>query len=340
MSHTELSDADLLPYGALTTGAVVIRRPDLHHLSFTGPKAGDVLTGLVTNHVLALAEGAGQYAAALTAKGKIVADLRIVRTGAEAYLTTTRTPSWPGWRDLVRKYVNPRLARYVEEPLETVSVFGPAGRAAVSRALVAMGAVPVANELEPDNTTPEYMLTRYVLDDVLIMRISNPELGSVPGEDLVVLPAQVESLLARLTAEPGVAVGSEALLEVARIEAGRPRWGQDMDDSTIPQEANLGELGALSFEKGCYTGQETVARVHFRGHVNRHLRRLRSDRPLPVGADVRTAEGKAVGDVRSSAVSPRAGAVAIAMLRREVEPGSVVQIIHGDSDVGEATVER
>ena len=62
--------------------------------------------------------------------------------------------------------------------------------------------------------------------------------------------------------------------EIARIEAGRPEWGIDIDESTIPQEANLDELHAISYTKGCYTGQETVARVHFRGHVNRHLRGL------------------------------------------------------------------
>ena len=70
--------------------------------------------------------------------------------------------------------------------------------------------------------------------------------------------------------------GGLAVWEVARVEAGRPEWGIDMDDATIPQEANFDELGGISYTKGCYTGQEVVARVHFRGHVNRTIRGLRA----------------------------------------------------------------
>ena len=64
--------------------------------------------------------------------------------------------------------------------------------------------------------------------------------------------------------------------DIARVEAGRPEWGIDMDDNTIPQEANFDALHAISYTKGCYVGQETVARVHFRGHVNKHLRGVRA----------------------------------------------------------------
>ena len=112
--------------------------------------------------------------------------------------------------------------------------------------------------------------------------------------------------------------------EIARIEAGRPEWGIEIDESTLPQEANLEELHAISYTKGCYTGQETVARVHFRGHVNRHLRGLRAAGPEPplAGADLLDAAGKSVGDVRSTAASPRLGGIAIGMVRREVELGT------------------
>src|SRR5690606_14913390 len=111
---------------------------------------------------------------------------------------------------------------------------------------------------------------------------------------------------------------------IARIEAGIPEWGVEMDDETIPQEANPDTLGAISFSKGCYTGQEVVARIHFRGHVNRHLRRLHSDVALTPGAVIEDADGKEVGTVRSSVQSPRQGALAIGMVRREVQPGSDV----------------
>ena len=114
----------------------------------------------------------------------------------------------------------------------------------------------------------------------------------------------------------------------ARVEAGRPEWGIDIDESTIPQEANFDELHAISYTKGCYTGQETVARVHFRGHVNRHLRGLTytGPSPLPPGAQLLDDAGKAVGDVRSAAISPRLGGIALAMLRREIAVGSSVRV--------------
>jgi len=102
----------------------------------------------------------------------------------------------------------------------------------------------------------------------------------------------------------------------------------DMDENTLPQEANMEELEAISFTKGCYTGQETVARVHFRGHVNRHLRGLRfvAREAPPAAAQIFAESGKVVGDVRSAAFSPRLGGVALAMLRREVPLGATVSI--------------
>src|SRR5205823_10456899 len=114
--------------------------------------------------------------------------------------------------------------------------------------------------------------------------------------------------------------------EIARVEAGRPEWGVDIDESTLPQEANFEELHAISYTKGCYTGQETVARVHFRGHVNKHLRGLRaaSAEPPAPRASLFDATGKNVGDVRSTAASPRLGGIAMGMVRREIEVGAAL----------------
>jgi folate-binding protein YgfZ len=336
MTPTPLSGADLSAYDALHDGVVAIARPDLLHLEFTGPKAADVITGLVTNHVLALADGEGQYAAALTAKGKIVADLRIVRLGAERYLTTAAERCWPGWRDLVRKYVNPRLARYAEPALHTIALFGPDAQAAADRVLATVGATANATTLP----SAAYRAVRYTAGDRELFRINSPELGDVAGVHLLLPPALADEVLAALAHDVTVTPGTPAALEVARIEAGRPLWGRDMDDTTIPQEANLGVLGALSFDKGCYTGQETVARIHFRGHVNRHLRVLHSSTPLPPGAALHTAEGKVVGDVRSSAISPSLGPVAIGMVRREVEPGTSLQVIMDGAQNTDAVVVR
>jgi folate-binding protein YgfZ len=110
-----------------------------------------------------------------------------------------------------------------------------------------------------------------------------------------------------------------------------------MTEETIAQEAALDALGAIAFAKGCYTGQEVVARIHFRGHVNRLLRRLRAEHPLTVGAVVQDASGADVGDVRSS-VTAEGESLAVAMVRREVPAGDVVQVV-ADTGVVRAVVE-
>jgi folate-binding protein YgfZ len=118
--------------------------------------------------------------------------------------------------------------------------------------------------------------------------------------------------------------GDEAQLEVLRVEAGRPRYGLDLDDSVIPQEAGLNER-AVSFTKGCYVGQETVARLHYRGKPNRHLRGLQLSAPAEPGAEIRLGE-KVVGRLGSVVESPRHGPIALALVRREAAPGDVVTV--------------
>ncbi|MCU0617435.1 MAG: hypothetical protein MUD17_10195 [Gemmatimonadaceae bacterium] len=130
---TPLSPSALAAFDALHQSAVVLARPELVHLAFIGPKAGDVLTGLVTNDVLALAPGDAQYAVTLTAKGKVIADLRIARVADERYLTTSAPPSGEAWYELVRKFVNPRFARYARLSSTTVSCFGPRPRRTAGR---------------------------------------------------------------------------------------------------------------------------------------------------------------------------------------------------------------
>lgn len=316
-----LIGADLTAYDALRAAAVCFPRSGRHHLEFTGPKAADALTGLVTNDVLALEIGHGQFAAALTAKGRIVADLRILRVAQERYLTSTSDAAWPGWRDLVRKFVNPRLAKYAEVELGTIAVHGPLAHTVVTGALATLGtSSPLTAVHAP------YACTAIMLDDQELFVVESPELGRLPGLELVVPPELASRLLEAITRAEGVVMGTDALWDVARVENGRPAWGRDMDETTIPQEANLGDLNALSFNKGCYTGQETVARIHFRGHVNRHLRVITSDVPLPVPSELHADDGKVIGDIRSSVISPSLGPLAIAMVRRELAPGDTVHV--------------
>ena len=122
----------------------------------------------------------------------------------------------------------------------------------------------------------------------------------------------------------GVADVSADAAEIVRVESRRPRFGREMTTETIPQEAGINER-AVSFTKGCYIGQETVARLHYKGKPNRHLRGLRSSRVLEAGAEVRAGE-KVVGRVGTAVLSPALGPVALAIVRREAEPGAEVSV--------------
>jgi folate-binding protein YgfZ len=156
--------------------------------------------------------------------------------------------------------------------------------------------------------------------------------AQIAGRDvvLVVTDAGVDVLGAADDAaavrEALVAAGatpvSEDAAEVLRVERGRPRWGFELDEGVIPQEAGLNER-AVSFTKGCYVGQETVARLHYRGKPNRHLRGLRLAAPVGAGTPLALGE-KAVGTVGTAVVSPVHGPIALAIVRREAEPGAVV----------------
>ena len=108
------------------------------------------------------------------------------------------------------------------------------------------------------------------------------------------------------------------------MESGRPRYGIDLDEGTIPQEAGLNER-AVSFTKGCYVGQETVARLFYKGKPNRHLRGLRLSAPAETGEALRLGD-KEVGRLGTVVASPQFGPIALALVRREAEPGATVQV--------------
>lgn len=158
--------------------------------------------------------------------------------------------------------------------------------------------------------------------------------GATSGLDVIGPAAAV----ADWVAGTGLRVGTDAEREVLRIEAGIPALGVDVDESTIPQEAFL-EQDAVSFTKGCFIGQELVCRIDTRGHVNRFLRRLRlADAEVPPRGSEVVAGGKVVGVVTSAAAVPgESQVVALAMLRREVEPPAEVTV-RVDADEQPATV--
>ena len=189
----------------------------------------------------------------------------------------------------------------------------------------------LAKLASPLSTLAPYSHLSVQVDGTTLLVVKVPDLD-VEGFELIVPADAFERLWSRAVAAGATPAGLEAW-DIARVEAGRPEWGIDIDDTTIPQEANFDALHAISYTKGCYVRQETVARVHFRGHVNKHLRGLTAMTPLPSGAEVTDAEGKPVGDVRSSVQSPLYGCIALAMIRREVAVGSQVTVARGAAEV-------
>jgi len=297
----------------------LVDRTSRLRMTFTGEKAKESLGGLVTNDVVSLKPGHGHRAVALTAKGRVIALVRVFDRGPDLLLDC-EPESAEGFVSMIRKYVNPRTAKFavITDDTACLGVHGSEAASLIAplvgvEASVISGLPPLGIVTSPDGTL-----------DV----IRSTEL-SVPGFDLVGTREAIATLRTSLEAA-GAHEIAESEVEIARVEVGLPRFGVDMDAETIPQEANLDTLGAISFTKGCYTGQEVVARIHFRGHVNKHLRFLSTAEPLTRGAVVLDATGKEVGDVRSAVVSQKRGPLALAMVRREVELGSEVQVRDGE----------
>ena len=304
-------------YAALRTGTLLVDRSLRGRLRARGEKAKEMITGLVTNDVLSLEPGHGQYAAALTPKGKIIADVRIFLDG-DTLLIDAPPRAFPGFLAMLKKYLNPRVVPFEDESAATndLCVAGTNSRLVLAEAFGAPSATL--------GTLPPYGQIAVEVDGVSILVARTPDVG-VDAFDCFIPAASLDALRTRLLAA-GARPGGLQAWEIARIETGRPEWGLDIDETTIAQEANLDEMHAISYTKGCYTGQETVARVHFRGHVNRYLRGLMFDTedPAPARATVSDASGKPVGEIRSGTRSPRVGAIALAMVRREIEPGTAL----------------
>jgi len=292
------------PEHVVREGCGLVDRSERGKLAFTGAQARSFLQGQVTNDVEALTPGTGCYAALLSPKGKMLGDLRILDIGEEVWLDTERS----ALQELFNVLHRARLGYDAELHKRTLQ------QGLVS--LVGPGARPVAG---PDaERLPDAEHANAALEvDGIPARAIVTDLGI----DLVCDAEQTAALIAALTAR-GAQTVSEAAAEVLRVEHGRPRYGIDLDETTIPQEAGLNER-AVSFSKGCYVGQETVARLFYKGKPNRHLRGLRLSAPVEPGTEL-TAGDRVVGRIGSVAVSPEHGPIALALVRREVEPGAEV----------------
>jgi folate-binding protein YgfZ len=307
-------------YEALAAGCGLVDRSERGKLALTGGGAAEFLNGLVTNEMEDLEPGRGAYAAVLTPKGKMLGDLRVLRANGEYLLDTERAALQEVFNVLWRGRVGYDVEIH-KRTLETglLSLGGPRSRAVAGGDEVGADALGAA---ENDHVAAGIggVSVRLVVTDV--------------GVDVLCAAADVEAVAAALRQRGAVDV-SEAAWEAVRVERGRPRYGVDLDDSTIPQEAGLNDR-AVSFTKGCYVGQETVARLFYRGKPNRHLRGLRLTGPAAPGDELRL-DGRAVGRLGTVAESPRLGPIALALVRREAEPGATLDA--GDAGARAEVVE-
>jgi folate-binding protein YgfZ len=306
VSLTDISPTD---YDALVAGAALVDRSERGKLALTGSETKEFLHGQVTNDIEALVPGTGCYAAFLDHKGKMQGDLRILDAGDELLIDCER-PVLQELFNMIRRFSIGFEVELHKRTLESglLSLLGPD-----SEAVAGGGGLG-----EPEHSNSA----------VTVGGIEARAIRTDLGIDLLCDAADVDGLRAAL----GVAAVSEAVAECLRVERGRPRFGVDLDDTVIPQEAGLNER-AVSFTKGCYVGQETVARLHYRGKPNRHLRGLRLGADAAATGDELTLEGRSVGRLGSVAVSPRFGPIALALVRREAPVGSVVAV--GDGAQGE-----
>jgi tRNA-modifying protein YgfZ len=323
---------------ALHDSCGVVDRCERGKLALTGAGAIEFLNGQVTNELADLRDGEGRYAAFLTHKGKMLGDVRILAVGDEPgaapdeLLLDTERVALQALFDMIRRF---KVGFAVELHKRTVergllSLIGPDSEH-VARIGDGTDDEPHADGAGAAATLApeEHANTRVQIDGIGALAIRTDV-----GVDLLCEAPDTERLRDALVGRGASAV-SEQAAESVRVERGRPRYGVDIDESTIPQEAGLNER-AVSFTKGCYVGQETVARLHYRGKPNRHLRGLRLSAPVAGGEELRLGE-RAVGRVGSVALSPALGPIALALVRREAAPGDIVAV--ADAGVSAQVVE-
>jgi folate-binding protein YgfZ len=291
-------------YRTVTEACGMLDRSERGKLALSGVGAKEFLQGQVTNDIEGLEAGHGCYAAFLTQKGKMLGDLRIIDTGDELLLDTERV-SLQALFNMIRRFSLGYETELHKRTLERglLSLIGP-------------GAEAVAGV--PDLGEPEHSHVRFGLDGIEVRAIR-----ADAGVDLLCDSAETDELRAALQQRGAVLVADQTA-EILRVERGRPRYGLELDDTVIPEEAGLNER-AVSFTKGCYVGQETVARLHYRGKPNRHLRGLKLSAPSAYSAEI-VFDGRVVGRLATTVVSPRFGPIALGLVRREAPPGTVVAV--------------
>jgi folate-binding protein YgfZ len=321
--HAARRDLAALDRSGRTRLSVRGRAPDQVLAGLLSGKLPPPLTATSSGGWMGRAEGS----ALLTAKGRMVAELRVLRGGPtpdDGYLLDVPAECREEALAHLRKFVPPRLANVqdVSQATAMFTVLGPRAPAWLGRRLPQwspdLGQLAAAREGD---------LVQGRGPDGYVTVVRSGEVG-VAACDVIAPATWVRSLWPSLLADGGQPLGPAAW-EILRVEAGRPRFGAELDDSTIPVEAGI-HTRVVDYQKGCFTGQEVLVRIRDRGHVNRVLRGLRlGQAPLPAPGTPLFREGEArpAGTVTSAVRSPHFGeAIGLGYVRREVEPPALLRL--------------
>ncbi len=305
-------------YRVIREGAGLLDRSARARIAVGGSEAGEFLQGQLTNDVEALAAGDGCYAALLDRKGRVRADMRVLRLEDGSLLIDTEPEAGPTVLSHLSMYTIGRDATVAAAAAGELllSLLGPQAESIIGAPLGA----------------------EHSHREIVIAGASCRVIATDLGADVLVPAAAGDAVAAALRDGGAEPIEVEAA-EIARVESGRPRLGREIEpERTMPQEAGINER-AVSFTKGCYIGQETVARLHYKGKPNRHLRLLTSAERLPDRAGV-SRDGRALGTVGTAVLSPARGPLALAILRREAEPGTEVEVEGAGTAIVEEIAER
>jgi folate-binding protein YgfZ len=301
----------------------------------TGKDRASFLHGLVTNDIKKLTPGTGCAAAFLTPKGKLLADC-VVLCEDDRLEIDCEPELAKKIEELLRKYLVFNEVQ-IENETEQTAVFhlqhSAAGDAVEELLRKAIG-LGLGGAL-PD-APHAHVMARIPFEESVssvAVRLISETRTLFPGYDLRFPRSHAEAVRTALL-DAGARAGSDETLEALRIEAEIPRWGFELTEAVLPDEAGLRERGFISDNKGCYIGQETVARIKTYGHVNRNLVRLLLEGEAPASGSEIFFEGEKAGAVTSAARAAGSGpATALGYVRRErAAPGTrlLVRTREGD----------
>ena len=322
-------------YSAAVENVALGERPDRRWLLVSGREPRKMLSGMLSGrmpdapsrHSSGIERGRAEGSALLDPRGRMLAEMRVSRvSGAEErYLLEVPTAGMESTLAHFRKFLPPRWATFEDASGDTalLTVLGAGAASCLARDV--LGLRLEASELEELADGDLLAVTLAGGDALTVVR---NRAVATPAWDLVSDRSTAPALW-QVLVDGGARPAGALVWETLRVEAGRPEYGVDMDTSTIPAEAGIGER-VVDYSKGCFTGQEVLIRIRDRGHVNRHLRGLRLGRgalPAPGTALFRAGEEKPVGTVTSAVESPRFGErIGLGYARREVSPGSELRL--------------